>query len=269
MTILDDKNDTNIPSWKKSGQFMREHCNNVFIERGADQTGNILSLQNFVHCKIKYESSMDFITADGGFDFSSDFKNQENSVVRLLFAQIAYAVCMQKYDGSFVLKIFDCFMLHTIDLLYLLSSFYKNVYICKPQTSRYANSEKYVVCKNFIHKNCVDIYPYLHDCFEKMMKPLVLLRTSVDFPNPNGVSEDWSYIPDIGRFLNIQISNNFINKLEEYNSILGQQQIENIHDTIVLIESKYKNEKVNNLLKTNIRKCTQWCIKYNMPYNLL
>jgi 23S rRNA U2552 (ribose-2'-O)-methylase RlmE/FtsJ len=269
MTILDDKNDTNIPSWKKSGQFMREHCNNVFIERGADQTGNILSLQNFVHCKTKYESSMDFITADGGFDFSSDFKNQENSVVRLLFAQIAYAVCMQKYDGSFVLKIFDCFMLHTIDLLYLLSSFYKNVYICKPQTSRYANSEKYVVCKNFIHKNCVDIYPYLHDCFEKMMKPLVLLRTSVDFPNPNGVSEDWSYIPDIGRFLNIQISNNFINKLEEYNSILGQQQIENIHDTIVLIESKYKNEKINNLLKTNIRKCTQWCIKYNMPYNLL
>ena len=46
-------------------------------------------------------------------------------------------------------KIFDIFTQATIDLLYLLSLLYEKVYIIKPNTSRIANSEKYVVCKKF------------------------------------------------------------------------------------------------------------------------
>ena len=263
MTLMDN-NDLNIPSWKKSGQFMREN-KNVFIETGADGTGNILSLQNFVYCKEKYESSMDFITADGGFDFSNDFKNQENSVVPLLFGQIAYALCMQKQNGCFVLKIFDCFMLPTIDLLYLLSSFYRNVYICKPQTSRYANSEKYIVCKHFLYSSCFDFYPYLYNCFREMMDSQ---NFCCDEKMKNISFRISEHSRKIGRFLNIPLTNIFITRLEEYNSILGQQQIENIHNTISLIESKYKNEKINQLLKTNIQKSIQWCIKHKIPYHL-
>jgi hypothetical protein len=57
-------------------------------------------------------------------------------------------------------------------------------------------------------------------------------------------------------------------KLEEYNSVFGQQQIENIYYTLGLIESKGKlNEKIDNLIKLNIQKCIQWCIKHNIPYN--
>ena len=52
---------------------------------------------------------------------------------------------MQKYGGTFVLKIFDIFTEPTIDFLYLLSSLYKNVFIMKPETSRIANSEKYII----------------------------------------------------------------------------------------------------------------------------
>ena len=51
---------------------------------------------------------------------------------------------MQKKNGHFVLKIFDIFEDCTIDILYLLSSFYEKVIVMKPYTSRYANSEKYV-----------------------------------------------------------------------------------------------------------------------------
>ena len=56
---------------------------------------------------------------------------------------------MQKKEGHFILKIFDIFSKTTLDILYLLSSVYKQVYIVKPNTSRLANSEKYIVCKNF------------------------------------------------------------------------------------------------------------------------
>ena len=254
MTILDEKNDPNIPAWKKTEHFLRQN-KNVFIETGADKTGNILSLANFTYCKEKYASSMDLVTADGGFDFSLDFNNQEINITQLLFGQIIYALTMQKKGGVFILKIFDSFMQHSIDLLYILSSFYEKVYIIKPQTSRYANSEKYVVCKGFLFNSCENFYPFLYRAFEKMLS----------FTNKNNIQQELF----IHRFLNAPISYFFINKLEEFNAIFGQQQIENIHYTISLISSKHKQEKIDNLIKINIQKCIQWCMKNNVEINNL
>jgi 23S rRNA U2552 (ribose-2'-O)-methylase RlmE/FtsJ len=250
MTILDD-DDHNIPAWKKSDRFLNEH-KNVTIESGADNTGNILSLSNFVHCKNKYGSTMDFITADGGFDFSVDFNSQETNITKLLFAQICFALSMQKKGGIFILKIFDCFMQSTVDLMYILSSFYEKVYIIKPQTSRYANSEKYIVCKGFIFSTSAPFYSFLHNTFEKMV-----ISTEIT-PNHN-----------IHRFLSTPVSYYFSTKLEEYNAIFGQQQIENIHYTISLIDNKHKQEKIDTLIKLNVQKCINWCMKYNVPYNTL
>ena len=46
MTILDNKNDPNIPAWKKTQSFLQKN-KNVYIERGKDGTGDILKLENF------------------------------------------------------------------------------------------------------------------------------------------------------------------------------------------------------------------------------
>jgi hypothetical protein len=253
MTILDNNNDPNIPAWKKTENFLRQH-KNVIVETGADKTGNILSIDNFIYCKEKYASSMDLVTADGGFDFSLDFNNQEINITQLLFGQIIYALTMQKKGGVFILKIFDAFMQHSIDLLYILSSFYEKVYIIKPQTSRYANSEKYVICKGFLFNSCENFYPFLYRAFDKMLS----------CTNKDNTQELF-----IHRFLNIPIPFFFINKLEEFNAIFGQQQIENIHYTISLISSKHKQDKIDNLIKLNIQKCVQWCMKNNVEINFL
>ena len=116
MTLQDEVNDPTIPGWKKAELFLKQNPN-VHIETGVDNTGNILSLPNLVGCKEAYGSSMDLITADGGFDFSTDFNNQETSIAKLLFAQTCFALTMQKQGGTFILKIFDCFMQHTSDCL--------------------------------------------------------------------------------------------------------------------------------------------------------
>ena len=57
---------------------------------------------------------------------------------------------MQKKGGTFIIKFFDMFTYASMELLYLLKSFYKTVIITKPKTSRYANSERYIVCRNFM-----------------------------------------------------------------------------------------------------------------------
>jgi 23S rRNA U2552 (ribose-2'-O)-methylase RlmE/FtsJ len=245
MTLLDDAEDTNIPAWKKSEYFLRTNPN-VHIENGASGTGDILVIENFDHCVAKYGSSMEIITADGGFDFSVDFNNQENRISKLLYAQACYAICLQKKGGNFILKIFDCFMEHTIDILYILSAFYKSVYITKPNTSRYANSEKYVVCKNFLFTNVTAFLPALRAC---------LLNTI-------------NCTTNIHRFLNCPISTCFINRIEEYNAISGQQQLEHIQQTITLMENKHNGDKIDNLIRTNVQKCSNWCISHDVPYNI-
>jgi 23S rRNA U2552 (ribose-2'-O)-methylase RlmE/FtsJ len=246
MTILADHTDPNIPAWKKTTHFLREYPN-VQIETGLDKTGNILSLDNYQHCYKKYASSMDIITADGGFDFTSDFNSQEINITKLLFGQVIYALCMQKYKGSFVLKIFDVFMQHTVDILAILSSFYEQVFITKPQTSRFANSEKYIVCRGFLFTSVEKFYPVLYNAFAYMLN-----ETRYDL-----------------RFLSVPIPRIFISKLEEYNAVFGQHQIENIHFTLSLIENKYKNDKIECLIKSHVQKCILWCNKHNIPYNVI
>jgi hypothetical protein len=57
--------------------------------------------------------------------------------------------------------------------------------------------------------------------------------------------------------------------MEEYNAIFGQKQIQNIHYTLSLMETNTKLDKIEMLIKTNIQKSTDWCIKYNIPHNIL
>jgi 23S rRNA U2552 (ribose-2'-O)-methylase RlmE/FtsJ len=246
MTILEDENDDNVPAWTKSESYLYANPN-IKIEVGKDGTGNILHLVNFDHCCATYASSMDIITADGGFDFSQNFNKQELSIAPLLWGQICYALCLQKYGGSFILKIFDSFYAHTIDILYILSGFYESVYVSKLQTSRIGNSEKYVVCTGFrFHDNTL--------FFEK-------IRSSfVDMQNDSGSNY-------IHRFLNIPIPRYFLSKVEEYNSIFGQQQIENIYYTISIIDKNIKNDKSEQLIKQNLTKCIHWCVEHGVPYN--
>jgi hypothetical protein len=68
------------------------------------------------------------------------------------------------------------------------------------------------------------------------------------------------------RFLNFDIPYYFIQRIEEYNSIFGQKQIQNIQFTLSLIDNNQKNDKIEQLIKMNIQKCTDWCIKYNIPH---
>ena len=230
MTLQDQhSNNYNIPGWKKSHHFLQEHGNVVKLENGADGTGNILSLANFVYIHETYGSTMDLVTADGGFDFSSDFDHQEMNMTQLLYGQIVYALCLQKTGGCFVLKVFDIFMQHTVDMVALLSSMYEKVYITKPNTSRSANSEKYIVCKGFLPTSSYKYYPYLLQSFRTMLAiPSIPSKSEEDGRQPR------PYIERLFRS-DVPIHHYFVNRIEECNIILGQSQIENIYITLSFI----------------------------------
>ena len=219
MTLISE--DINIPSWKKSSQFINNN-KNVIIEYGDTKTGDLFMKENLIYCFKNYANSMNYITGDGGFDFSVDFNKQEELSIKLIIAQIFFAIIMQKKGGNFVLKIFDIFKFKTLEILFFLSNLYEYVYIYKPYTSRIANSEKYIICKNFKNNN-KNICNEIIDNFDYVLEN----------------------IDNIHSLFNIKLPKLFIKKIEEINAIYGQQQIENINTTLNFIR-EYINIKYNN-----------------------
>ncbi len=245
MTLLHP--DASCPGWKKSKGFLELHRGRVCIETGADGTGNIISAENFQHCASKYQNSCELITADGGFDFSCDFNNQETMMARLLIAELGFALALQKQGGHFILKMFDTFTKPTIDVIYVLCNFYKDVFVSKPCTSRYANSERYLVCKHFKPASTHELLPQLNALFKQLEElPANAVVTSL---------------------LPLDHDAFYLNKLEECNAIIGQQQMETIHSTINLILNKCHAEKLEVMKRHNISKCMSWCDKHYIPYN--
>ena len=246
MTLID--NDGNIPGWKKAETMMKKY-ENINIEYGADGKGDLYNHENLLYCKEHYKNSMNIITADGGFDFSNDYNNQEKNAFRLIFTQVAYAITMQKLHGTFVLKIFDILEKSTMQILYLLNCFYETIIITKPYTSRNANSEKYIVCKGFKYSNTDNISTKFINIL-KIFEPL-------DFSKYT-----------IFSILDIPLQAYYYTQVTEINAILGHQQIDNILNTIKIITHKdRKNEKIQHLKTNNIQKCMNWCSNNNIPYN--
>ena len=244
MTLIDEV-DGNVPGWRKSKYFLEKNAN-VIIEAGKDGRGDLFQAANLGHCFQLYNNSMDLITADGGFDFSLDFNKQEQVSIRLMFCQIAFAIAMQKERGKFVIKFFDTFTRISLDLLYLLSNVYDKVYFVKPNTSRHANSEKYIVCKGFRK------LAYKEDLIKRFFK---IFQTLASTPNITLTS-----------LFDFELPYYFTSRIEEYNSIFGHQQMENIHNTLSLIANN-KFDRLEALRNANIQKCIQWCQKYGLPYN--
>ena len=122
---------------------------------------------------------------------------------------------------------------------------YEKVYIYKPNTSRLANSEKYIVCKNYINtrENRAAFSNIVPDLLRSLNK--------------------------ISSLLNFELPLVFLNKMEEINAILGQQQLEAISNTITLINNSAKKDKLVNLKENNIQKCITWCKKHDFGYTNL
>ena len=169
---------TSIESSIKYHKDIKKNTKGTILS--ADITDYKTSEHIFDNCP---ENGYALITADGAFDVSDNYEDQEKSTYDLLFNEIALALSCQSTGGNFILKMFDCLQPRTWNLIVWLQKCYKEVYICKPPSSRPVNSEKYCVCLNFIEKytyspsyNKILDYPNFRNFF---------LKESVEFQIKN------------------------------------------------------------------------------------
>jgi hypothetical protein len=238
--LIQSPTENKVPFWKLNKELCAK--NNIYINRKIDNIGdlyNVSNIDNFTQRAGKNNSKL--VTADGGFDFSIDFNNQEYSFLQLFLSEIYTATTVQATGGSFVIKIFDMFTVETNCLMSILYKLYETIYITKPFTSRPANSEKYLVCLNY---NAVN-----NDVLIEDMR--------LEIIHKNGIRNS------LGKYFNAHIAT----RLCTYNTYYTNRQMEYLKNTLKEAERLKNNDVYIHANDSTIKKCIDWCKMYEIEYD--
>jgi 23S rRNA U2552 (ribose-2'-O)-methylase RlmE/FtsJ len=162
-----------IPGWKKSNYFLKKYADIINISYGKDGTGDIYIRENQDNFITNINVKVDLFTADGGFDFSLDYTQQEKQIFSLLICSFIIACQTLALNGMCIIKIFDTYSIHTKTLLSLVGSLFKEYTLYKPATSRPCNSERYFIGKKFkgFNKQILDILRIIYENTNKNLYP--------------------------------------------------------------------------------------------------
>jgi 23S rRNA U2552 (ribose-2'-O)-methylase RlmE/FtsJ len=162
-----------IPGWKKSTYFLKKYSDIINISYGKDGSGDIYIKENQDNFISNINVKVDLFTADGGFDFSFDYTQQEKQIFSLLTCSFIVASQVLSLNGMCIIKIFDTYSIHTKTLISLCGSLFKEYTLYKPATSRPCNSERYFIGKKFkgFNKHVLDTLKLIYENSLKNLYP--------------------------------------------------------------------------------------------------
>jgi 23S rRNA U2552 (ribose-2'-O)-methylase RlmE/FtsJ len=194
------------------------------------------------------------VTADGGFDYSSNFNGQEINSCQIIYSECIISLNILRKNGCFVCKVFDLFSITMVQILYIMYCCFENIYIYKPETSRPANSEKYLICMyykdNLSYNDKQNLLNIIENWYDLLDEKLF---------------EDELSLSII--FKNIKIDNLFVRKLSEYNEKYIENQMFYLNNTIELSQKKIDKDKYYEIIQNQVSKAIEWCKKYNIDIN--
>ncbi len=253
-------------TWEILFQFNLFHKDNLSCAIISDETNVIHYALNIFRNKFNISSSKDkyynielskmskevdkikdkcnLIIANSGKDLGHNDLYQEQHSYLLILEEIISALNNQDDKGNFILKIFDSFTMTTIKLVYILNSFYDEVFVYKPFFSRKSDSEKYIICKGFKSNS-------------NKIKSLEKL-----FSNIKG------HIFDI--YPDLVVPKDYVSKFIFINNKISNIQQIIINETIKYIkENNYFGEKYHKFKDEQINATKWWTLTYLPPSNNL
>ena len=98
-----------------------------------------------------------------------------------------------KLKSNIICKLYETFTFNSIKLITKLTKTYKNVYICKPSSSKLYNPEKFIICYNFLKEgnSIVNI-----DIFNQI-KNLNIKTLNITYINLNKILNAKRYITTV------------------------------------------------------------------------
>lgn len=248
--------------WQRAKDYFTyvKQDHKVVLSYGADGTGNMLKLENLDHYMKNdlKDQKCDLVTGDGGIGLADDeeYSKQEIANGTLFFAEIMYALHVQANDGVFILKIYDIYYNVTLQLILLLSLFYRKVTITKPHTSRPASSEKYLICEGF-----KGITPEQLELIRKLLEQWVGDAFVFNFETQKFASSIINFDLVESRL------EEFKKVLAEFNKTLSDSQISKINRGLEIASMPdITPEEVQKIKQRQKDIAIAWCKAYNIPY---
>lgn len=240
-------NNEYVPDWTKMRKIFSD-SNQIKIEYGNLYI--LPEVKNFIKNFQKNKAYV--VTADGGFDYSSDFNGQEINSCQIIYSECIVAMNILKKHGTFVCKVFDLFTSPMIKILYFMTLHFDEVYLYKPETSRPANSEKYLVCIRYRDLLNEEDKNYL----------LYLIQVYQEYQTKHKMKDTETL-----DLLGIRVPNSFVYSLMSYNQTYIEQQKFYLQKTMNLSYLKPSKDEYDKLMKEQVKNAVQWCKKYNVPIN--
>lgn len=137
----------------KLDKFLAGHAQTFEQYYGAKGDGDIYDPEN-IHSLKQHVlnrtngAGVHLMMADGGFSVEGQENLQEILSKQLYLCQCLVALSIVRVKGNFVIKLFDIFTPFSVGLIYLMRQCFEQVCILKPNTSRPANSERFLICKS-------------------------------------------------------------------------------------------------------------------------
>ena len=209
---------------------------------GDDNTGDITNGKNIKFFKDNYSNKIDLFTSDCGLETKEriDFFTQENTLSKTNFSQIFISLLVLKIGGSAIFKFFFPFSKQlTVSMIYLLTLFFEQVYICKPNTSSSTNNEIYFVSINkkfdinqksfnilidFLNNfnNESNLFDDIDDDFIKQLEKITLDLVDNNINQLNTIYnlyDDYNYYQKIKKTKLNDLHNNFVQKWMQLNDL--------------------------------------------------
>jgi hypothetical protein len=208
-----------------------------------NNNGDVLIENNQLEMRSKIGGKIDLYTSDLGFDVSNDYNQQEILHSSANIGQILSGLLTLREGGCFITKQYTTFEPITLSIMYMASTFFDNFYICKPKTSREANSETYLVGKGFKYNSDILNHPYIKAIFAYIKKPKgIPFFDAKDYPT---------------EYLSIIIKSTKILADIQKNKIISDIE-----------RSKKDNAEINNYIFSVQNDIEEWYIKnYIIPCN--
>jgi hypothetical protein len=174
-----------------------------------------------------------------------------NTYIKNMLLIFSIIIKYQAINGTTIIKVDNIFYKAIVDILFIYSAIYDKVLLVKPIISNVTKGERYILCKGFIPLEDTNI---LYQVENKIMTKL----------KDNTLNDKLNHVYSV---INNDIPYYFLNKLEESNAVIGQQQLEAFDQIINIFKNKNREDKIEALKRNHIQKCIQWCEKNQLPHN--
>jgi hypothetical protein len=196
----------------------------------------------------KYPTKLDLLLFEFNRDDYASFNSYINNMVLVFLILTKY----QAAQGTCIIKLDSILYKAIVDIVFIFTNLYNKVYLIKPSISNITKGDRYIVCKTF-HLSTLTENQLNEEVEEKILKPLNGCLLNKDYTVESLISNEIPYV--------------FLNKLEESNAIMGQQQLEALDQIINIFNNKNREEKIELLKRNHIQKCIQWCERNQLPHN--